>query len=459
LDWPSVDLCRSSPAPRQLDPEPEAELLRLAQSGDGRAARKLVLHHVPYIRAEAFKRWRRLNRKTFDQERTVQFKDFVAACLEDLSKAIKEWTPGNGLNAFARHHISGALSDIARDWRNKNGFTGLDSDLQREIRSHPSWPTEWIARLFATKFKVKRFEEQLSQQTFVEYVDEERGRAFAAMWKPTSYSEGAVADDEWFVEAGEYVTVVAATEIPAPEGIEGPTSDYTKRAAAGYRWGLEKQTRRRKRVVDKRGRNLRSWQHRHKRVAAPAWNDRLWHHYERHTRAFLKWMGRQRYIEWLIVKRKDAYCEVRNGQLVEPSNTPAPFESKVTIYYRGTPLAAAKLITVVQAKGVRHSAPWVGDVMIPRSTLSHGLEGPPVGMPIGQASEPAASRNLQHLPHSYWNSGGWNGRSLSRSLRSERTLNLQPLTMEERIDERQQWCDLAAITQPSKQRRKDEPHD
>jgi hypothetical protein len=167
LDWPSVDLCRSRSAPRPLDAEPEADLILRAQAeiphplrtryGDSnaRGARELVLHHAPYIRAEAFKRWRRLNRKKSDQERTVQFKDFVAACLGDLWEAITNWTPGFRLNTFARPAIAGAISDTARDWRNKSGLGGLDSDLQREIRPHPNWSTVQIAKLFATKYTVR----------------------------------------------------------------------------------------------------------------------------------------------------------------------------------------------------------------------------------------------------------------------------------------------------------------
>jgi hypothetical protein len=252
--------------------------------------------------------------------------------------------------------VAGALSDTAQDWRNKCGLTGLDSDLQREIRSHPRWPTEWIARLFASKYKVTRFEEQLSEQTVVEFVAEERGRAFAAMWQPRSYSEEAVSDEKW--ESDEYVLLAAATEIPAPDDIEGPTSDYTKYGGLNYIEGegqppayyvTELRRRGWKRFIGYKPADKPSF------ITGSIWNDRVWHQYERRTRAFLKWMGRQRYVDWLIARSKDTYYEVRDGQLIEPNTIPAPFESKVTIYYRGTPLAAVKLIAVVQAESVRHS--------------------------------------------------------------------------------------------------------
>jgi hypothetical protein len=53
---------------------------------------------VPYIRAEVRKRWYRLNlrRKRPDQERPVQFDDFVAACLEVLWEAVKKWSRATG---------------------------------------------------------------------------------------------------------------------------------------------------------------------------------------------------------------------------------------------------------------------------------------------------------------------------------------------------------------------------
>jgi hypothetical protein len=385
----------------------------------------------------ARKRWRTLNppRKRLDQERAVQFDDLVAAGLDGLRKAIAAWTPGFRLNTFARHHIAGAISDAAQDWRNRSGLGGLKSDLHRIIRSHSKWSADRIAQLFATKYKVTRIPGQPRHQTAVEYVAEEQDLAFAAAWKPVSYSEGAVADDKWFVEAGEYVTVVPAAETPAPADIGGPTSGFTKRAAAGYRWGPEK-----------RARNLRSWQRRGKRIVAPAWNDRVWRHQECHTWALLEWMRRQRYADTLIAKSKDTYYEVRDGQFVEPSTKPVPFESKVTAYYRATPFAAAKLIPVVQAESVRHVAPLV-DVMIPRSS------GLPLRMPNGQNvagstfwnGDPVSSVGLPQsavpLPL-----------NLSGTLRRIGTLNIQPLTTEERIDEQQQWCDLAATTH---QRRKD----
>lgn len=98
LDWPSRPLSRSSPAPDLLDADAEAQLIRWAQAGDDRAANELVRRHVPSVRAEARKRWRSLNppRKNPDQERAIQFDDFVSAGVDGLRRAIKDWTPGTG---------------------------------------------------------------------------------------------------------------------------------------------------------------------------------------------------------------------------------------------------------------------------------------------------------------------------------------------------------------------------
>jgi hypothetical protein len=347
---------------------------------------------VPYVRATAWKRWRTLNPpwKAFDQERAVHYDDFVEAGLVGLWRAINTWMPGHRLNTFARHHIAAAMSDTAQGWRNKSGISGLASKLQRIMRSHPDWSADQIAQVYATTYRVTRIPGQPRHLTAAEYVAQEQDIAFAAAWRPTSYTEGAVVDDT--IKDDEHKTTAAATKLPAD--IEGPTSDGTRRAAAGY-WGPEK-----------RSRNLRSWQRRGNRIVAPVWDDHVWHHHEHHTQALLKWMGsRQRFADTLVAQNQDTYYEVRDGRLVEPSTKPVPFESQVTTYYRGTSLAAAKLIPVVQAESVRHVVPMV-DVTISRSS------GLPLRMPEGQAGA------------SYWNSGGWNGSSLSRSLRRARTLNL-----------------------------------
>jgi hypothetical protein len=388
----------------------------------------------------AWKRWLTLNppRKKPDQERAAQFDDFVAAGLEDLWEAITAWTPGFRLNTFARVGIAGALSDIAQDWRNRSGLGGLKSDLHREIRSHPKSSADWIAALFATKYRVTRIPGQPSHQTAVEYVAEEQDLALAATWKPTSYTEGAVSDNTWFVEACEYVTTAAATEIPSPEDIEGPTSEDTKRAALGHRWPKE-HGHRNLSVYEScgarggiaHGKEL-PWSYRRVRIYGSPWNDRLWHHYERYTLALLKWWGRQRYAETLIAKRENTYYEVRDGQLVEPNSTPAPFESNVPTHYRGTHLAAAKLIAVVQVGSVSHSVPWVGDVMVPRNP-ARGEKRPPVRMPDGQES----------ASWSYWNNCG-----LSKP---SRTMNVYS-SLEERFDERRHWRDSTSTNERKKGR-------
>jgi hypothetical protein len=365
LAWPSINLCQSAPSLPPLDAEAEAELIHRAQSGDSQAANTLVLHHVVYVRAAAYKHWRKLHRKV-RSERAVQYCDFVAAGLEAIAKAIDAWKPGLRLNTYIRTALKGTLSDVTHSWANKCGVGGLDSNLHREIRAHPKSSSDQIAELFATKYKVTRIPGQPNNQTAAEYVTDERKRASAAAW------------------------------------CSGPRPDKV----IGF------------------------------------WDDRLATFAERQSAAFLKWKGRQRYIAERIAERKPT-IDASNEEVVhtvDPSEPPAPFESKVTTYYRGTHLAAAKLIPVVDAERVRHAAPMV-DVTIPRATLSHGLKGRSLQMPGSQ--EPATDA-------SYLNNCG-----LSRHFRSgpHKGLNLQPQTIEERADEQQQWRDRMAI---DKQRRKGE---
>jgi len=149
----------------------EAELLRTAQY------REVVLRHIPWIRAQALKRWDTLNPRrnmgtssaiascgAIDllppkQERAIQFNDFVDACVEALWEAITRWRPSNNkLNAFARKFILGALSDIAADWRNKPGLQ-MDSRIQRFRRSHPYWAPKWIQERFP-HYSIQRIEDE-----------------------------------------------------------------------------------------------------------------------------------------------------------------------------------------------------------------------------------------------------------------------------------------------------------
>jgi hypothetical protein len=147
------NLAISTKAPRLLTAQEEAILILVAKFGvrplAEYAASEVVIAHLPWIRAQACRRWDALNAKrhinnTVDLnppklERSARFDDFVATCAAALWEAIVQWRPSNNkLNAFARKFILGALSDIAADWRNKPGLQ-MDSRIQRVLRSHPYW--------------------------------------------------------------------------------------------------------------------------------------------------------------------------------------------------------------------------------------------------------------------------------------------------------------------------------
>jgi hypothetical protein len=70
-------------------------------------------------------------------------------------------------------------------------------------------------------------------------------------------------------------------------------------------------------------------------------------------------MGRRRYANWLVEcsRRKDTYYEVRDGQLVGPSSTPAMFKSDVGERYRDTPWNVDSLLRVIEAEKLAKRTP------------------------------------------------------------------------------------------------------
>jgi hypothetical protein len=188
---PSINLVSDYIRPRRLSASEEADLIKRAQDGDKAAANELVKAHILYVRWKATEKWRELNRKTGLAsplpDRAIEYADFVTAGLVALSKAIRNWRPGNKLNAFARRGIAGAMADTVRDWRNKPALAGMDARIQRFIRSHPYWSREWLANLFAQKYNV---------HVSLKHVAEEQHANHAA-WTTETYSEGAdwVGDD------------------------------------------------------------------------------------------------------------------------------------------------------------------------------------------------------------------------------------------------------------------------
>jgi len=83
LSPPSLyNLAISRPAPPILSAEKEATLILAAQAGDAKAARQLLLSHLPWVRTIARKIWGGLNPPDqINPEHAFTFDDFVAAGL------------------------------------------------------------------------------------------------------------------------------------------------------------------------------------------------------------------------------------------------------------------------------------------------------------------------------------------------------------------------------------------
>ena len=279
---PNLNIVSDYIRPQRLSAEEEAKLIELARAGDQRAARGLVLAHTLFIRGRAGKRWSKLNRTTGQapprMDRAVEYDDFVASGLLALAQAIRNYEPGNNkLNAFARKGINGAIADTLKDWGNAPGFGGMDSRIQRFIRSHPHWPADWIRMKFPN-FSLERIEWE--QSTARPVTD--------------SYSEVGEDNDGHYVFGDDGV---ARQETPGTESLEAldspAASGWSRKSAGGYRW-------REKNAL----RNGQSWLigytpgHKPRRVYGSLWDDNYQHYHDRRLSAHLKGMGRQRFTEW-----------------------------------------------------------------------------------------------------------------------------------------------------------------
>jgi hypothetical protein len=215
-------------APPILSPERERELIVAAQAGDARAFDALYQAYLPWLRAETFRRWRSLNRprpkgsRHPDIERGMAFEDFFGYVRLAFWRAIVNYAPANnGLNAYLRPWIAGALSDAAHEWRNYAGLQ-IDSRIQRVIRAHPNASAEAIRNAKFPNLSV---------------ADVEREQLLALPMQPLDalrYSEAQFAGDggEHDKNAfGEGFKSVGATEVNEELlAAASPISEWTRRA-------------------------------------------------------------------------------------------------------------------------------------------------------------------------------------------------------------------------------------
>ena len=148
LGEPSVNnLARSRSAPRPLKRAEERRLILAAQAGDDRAMRTLIDHHIPWIRYQARLRWYRTISPD-DPERAVEIDDFVSVGVAEFAQQVKTWKPPYALNTHYQKAVIGALANAAYAYRNKPALGGMESDIQRFLRTHPGIDAEDVRQKF-----------------------------------------------------------------------------------------------------------------------------------------------------------------------------------------------------------------------------------------------------------------------------------------------------------------------
>jgi hypothetical protein len=254
------------PAPPILSPDEETKLLRAGDYGE------LIERHLPFIRAECRKRWQQL--KPWQRpERALIFDDFVAAAVERFLTAARNYLPGanNGLNAYARLWIAGAISDTATDYRNVLGFAGLEGDLQRIVRSRLFWDPEWIREKWPQYSAA-----QIEQAQKIELATIRAGKRGAR--PPEQFRDAQAA-----YRVGAVTSLLKLRPIVA-----GGRVDVRAlwRLRGVHLWVGRVRIRGNKYCI--------------RYSAGSLWNDFVWDRYELQQRALLQLMGRQGYADWLV---------------------------------------------------------------------------------------------------------------------------------------------------------------
>jgi hypothetical protein len=180
---PSVNDLRKSPRKRNLAPEKERGLIVAAQAGDDKAMRKLIDHHIGWIRWQASLRWQSVRRVDPSAD---AMNDLVSVGIAEFARHVLTWKPPYALNTHYRKAVIGALADASYVHRNVAALGGMESDIQRFMRAHPNVtndPAEMKAfcRCFPNLTK-SEFEFELN--TYRNVVTSE------------SYSEAGTGDDD-----------------------------------------------------------------------------------------------------------------------------------------------------------------------------------------------------------------------------------------------------------------------
>jgi hypothetical protein len=241
------------------------------------------------------------------------FDDVLAAALERFAELLPKFNlrARNGLNAFVREAIDGAISDGMADQLNRAGIGGLDTRLRRFLRGlrseghrHPSL------------YRHPSLEE--IQRRFPKYTPD---KISLAMQPPIA--EGYTEENE-----------LNSAECDPRAAAGAASSQYSRRAALGYRWRKKPKKPRLVRNIfsfeivrsvrgglahGEYGRRVQPWSYRRTRVYGSPWNDNVWWNYEREQLGLPQGMGRQRYADYLVErsKRELTFYQVRNGELAK----------------------------------------------------------------------------------------------------------------------------------------------
>jgi DNA-directed RNA polymerase specialized sigma subunit len=153
------------------DAATDAELVRLAKSGDRKAADQLVKNYHRLIRSYAGAR--RIGHR-FDRGRKEftngAFDDLIGRGFLALWQAVLSYDPSMGVpfSAYARRCISGQMSEEAKDFI-KRGLTG-ETRIDRWLFSHPrATPAELVAAF-------KRKGKHISLQEAAEEIQAHKAR-------------------------------------------------------------------------------------------------------------------------------------------------------------------------------------------------------------------------------------------------------------------------------------------
>jgi hypothetical protein len=157
-------------------------LIVAAQAGDDKAMRRLIDAHVRWIKYHAGLRWDRSVRR--NDPSAIAIDDLVSVGIAEFARHVHTWKPPHSLNTHYRKAVIGALADAAHWHRNIAGLGGMESDIQRFLRSHLNLEIEEVQE-FCRRFpNVTLSEFEFELNTYRNIVTSE------------TYSEAGDGDDD-----------------------------------------------------------------------------------------------------------------------------------------------------------------------------------------------------------------------------------------------------------------------